>query len=305
MLDFRMDTFLAVCRHMNYTKAAQELNLTQPGVSQHIRWLEEQYGVRLFHYANKRLSLTQEGEQLRNMALSMKHDTQSLQRSFREPGPLAHRLVMGVTPTVGMYLIPSPLARYHRLYPDAPITLRVSNTQNLCRALDQGELDFAIVEGFFCKSDYDSLLYRREPYLAVCGAGYPFARRPRVLSDLLGETLIVREPGSGNREIIARALSRENLAVEDFRTVLEVSDMNVLKQMLLLGCGVGFLYQVAARPQMERGELQAIPLEDFQESHDITFLWRKGSVFAPRYRQLYELLSPDKGETVSSKTENH
>lgn len=298
MLDFRMDTFLAVCRHMNYTRAAQELNLTQPGVSQHIHWLEEQYGVRLFHYANKRLSLTQEGEQLRNMALSMKHDTQSLQRSFREPGPLAHRLVMGVTPTVGMYLIPTPLARYHRLYPDAPITLRVSNTQNLCRALDQGELDFAIVEGFFCKSDYDSLLYRREPYLAVCGAGYTFARRPRVLSDLLGETLIVREPGSGNREIIARALSRENLAVEDFRTVLEVSDMNVLKQMLLLGCGVGFLYQVAAWPQMKRGELQAIPLEDFQESHDITFLWRKGSVFAPRYRQLYELLSPAEGETV-------
>lgn len=305
MLDFRMDTFLAVCRHMNYTKAAQELNLTQPGVSQHIRWLEEQYGVRLFHYANKRLSLTEEGEQLRNMALSMKHDTQSLQRSFREPGPLAHRLVMGVTPTVGMYLIPGPLARYHRLYPDAPITLRVSNTQNLCRALDQGELDFAIVEGFFCKSDYDSLLYRREPYLAVCGAGYTFARRPRVLSDLLGETLIVREPGSGNREIIARALSRENLSVEDFRTVLEVSDMNVLKQMLLLGCGVGFLYQVAARPQMERGELQAIPLEDFQESHDITFLWRKGSVFAPRYRQLYELLSPDEGEMVGPNTENH
>ena len=59
MLDFRMDTFLAVCRHMNYTKAAQELNLTQPGVSQHIHWLEEQYGVKLFQYANKRLSLTQ------------------------------------------------------------------------------------------------------------------------------------------------------------------------------------------------------------------------------------------------------
>ena len=304
MLDFRMDTFLAVCRHMNYTKAAQELNLTQPGVSQHIHWLEEQYGVKLFQYANKRLSLTQEGEHLRNVALTMKHDTQSLRRSFQEPGPLAHRLVMGVMPTVGMYLLPKPLARYHSLYPQSPITLRVSNTQTLCSALDQGELDFAIVEGFFCKSDYDSLLYRREPYLAVCGAGYSFPHRPRVLSDLLGETLLVREPGSGNREIIARALSRENLAVDDFRSVIQVSDMNVLKELLLLGCGVGFLYQAAARPQLEQGTLQAIPLEDFHESHDITFLWRKGSVFAPRYRQLYELLTAGEEEIVPPEPKN-
>ena len=87
-----------------------------------------------------------------------------------------------------------------------------------------------------------------------------------------------------------------NLSVEDFRGLMEVSDMNVLKQMLLLGCGVGFLYQAAARPQMERGELRAIPLENFHESHDITFLWRKGSVFSQQYRQLYDLLSPVEGE---------
>lgn len=296
MLDFRMDTFLVVCQYMNYTKAAQELNLTQPGVSQHIRWLEEQYGVRLFTYANKRLSLTKEGEMLRGMTLTMKRDTLSMQRRFHEPGPLAHRLVMGVTPTVGMHLLPKPLARYHSMYPQSPISVQVSNTQSLCAALDQGELDFAIVEGYFCKSDYDSVLYRHEPYLAVCAADYPFAREPRVLSDLLGETLVVREQGSGNREIICRALSRENLSVEDFGSLIEVSDMNVLKQLLVLGCGVGFLYQAAARPQLERGELRAIALEDFHESHDITFLWRKGSVFSQQYRQLYDLLSPLEGE---------
>ena len=69
MLDFRMDTFLAVCQYMNYTRAAEALNITQPAVSQHIRWLEEQYEAPLFTYANKRLSLTREGELLRSMAL--------------------------------------------------------------------------------------------------------------------------------------------------------------------------------------------------------------------------------------------
>ena len=293
MLDFRMDTFLAVCQYMNYTRAAQELNITQPAVSQHIRWLEEQYEAPLFTYANKRLSLTREGELLRGVALTMKHDEQMLRRRLHDPGALAHRLTFGVTPTVGASLIPEPLARYHGRYPDAPISLKISNTETLCADLDRGELDFAIVEGYFCKSDYDSLLYRREPYLAVCGAEYRFEREPRVLSDLLGETLVVREPGSGNREIIRRALSRENRTVEDFRSVIQVSDMNVLKQLLLLGCGVGFLYQAAAQPQLKQGLLRAIPLEDFQESHDITFLWRKGSVFAQRYQQLFTLLAPE------------
>lgn len=293
MLDFRMDTFLAVCQYMNYTRAAEALNITQPAVSQHIRWLEEQYEAPLFTYANKRLSLTREGELLRGMALTVKHDEQMLRRRIHDPGPEVHRLVFGVTPTVGMSLIPEPLARYHERYPDAPISLKISNTETLCADLDRGELDFAIVEGYFCKSDYDSLLYRREPYLAVCGAEYRFEREPKVLSDLLGETLVVREPGSGNREIIRRALSRENRTVEDFRSVIQVSDMNVLKQLLLLGCGVGFLYQAAAQPQLKQGLLRAIPLEDFQESHDITFLWRKGSVLAQRYQQLFTLLAPE------------
>ena len=71
MLDFRMDTFLAVCQYMNYTRAAEALNITQPAVSQHIRWLEEQYEAPLFTYANKRLSLTREGELLRSMALTL------------------------------------------------------------------------------------------------------------------------------------------------------------------------------------------------------------------------------------------
>lgn len=304
MLDFRMDTFLAVCQFMNYTRAAEALNLTQPAVSQHIRWLEAQYGVPLFTYANKRLTLTPQGEQLRSAATTMKHDVLSLQRRLHEPGPGVHRLRLGATPTAGTYLLPQALARYHETYPLAPISLRISNTQTLCAALDAGELDAALVEGFFCKSDYDSLLFRREPYLAVCSAQYPFARPPRVLADLLSEPLVIREKGSGNREIVRRALSRQNLAVEDFPCLIEVNDMHVLKQMLLRSCGVGFLYQAAAQDQLDQGLLREIPLEDFHESHDITFLWRRGSVFSPHYHQLFHFLLPSYQPPESPKGES-
>lgn len=290
MLDFRIDTFLEVCRLMNYTRAAEQLNLTQPAVSQHIRWLEEQCGVKLFHYENKQLSLTAAGQMLRSAAITMKQDQMFLYRRMQEADSEDADLCFGVTPTVGMYLIPKPLAAYRRRHPSAKVSMQVENSELLCRWLDSGEIDFAILEGYFHKEDYDSMLYRTERYLAVCAQDYPFQNTPHQLADLLGETLLVREEGSGNREIIRRSLSRKNLDLRDFHSLFEVGDMNVLKQMLVQGCGIGFLYEAAVREDLQQGRLRAIELEDFAEDHDITFLWRKGSIFAPRYRCIYEEL---------------
>jgi len=287
MLDFRVDTFLEVCRLMNYTRAAEQLNLTQPAVSQHIRWLEEQCGVKLFHYENKQLNLTAAGQMLRSAAITMKQDQMFLYRRMQEADSEDADLCFGVTPTVGMYLIPKPLAAYRRRHPSAKVSMQVENSELLCRWLDSGEIDFAILEGYFHKEDYDSMLYRTERYLAVCAQDYPFQNTPHQLADLLGETLLVREEGSGNREIIRRSLSRKNLALQDFHSLFEVGDMNVLKQMLVQGCGIGFLYEAAVQEDLQQGRLRIIELEDFAEDHDITFLWRKGSIFAPRYRRIY------------------
>ena len=294
MLDFRIDTFLEVCRLMNYTRAAEQLNLTQPAVSQHIRWLEEQCGVKLFHYENKQLNLTAAGQMLRSAAITMKQDQMFLYRRMQEADSEDADLCFGVTPTVGMYLIPKPLAAYRRRHPSAKVSMQVENSELLCRWLDSGEIDFAILEGYFHKEDYDSMLYRTERYLAVCAQDYPFQNTPHQLADLLGETLLVREEGSGNREIIRRSLSRKNLALQDFHSLFEVGDMTVLKQMLVQGCGIGFLYEAAVQEDLQQGRLRIIELEDFAEDHDITFLWRKGSIFAPRYRRIYGELCQNK-----------
>ena len=83
MLDFRVETFLAVCRHMNFTRAARELSITQPAVSHHIRYLEQAYGAALFRHNGKRLQLTEAGEILRRTLLTMKHDEQHLQKRMQ------------------------------------------------------------------------------------------------------------------------------------------------------------------------------------------------------------------------------
>ncbi len=292
MLDFRLESFLAVCRHMNYTRAAEELNLTQPAVSQHIRWLEERYGTTLFRYTNRRLSLTKAGELLRSAAITIQHDDRHLMEQMQQVALSPHDLKFGVTPTIGMYLVPKPLSQYHAMFPDANITMQVDNTQALCQALDVGKLDFAIVEGYVHKSDYDSMLYQSQPYFAVCAAHYPFAKEPTKIAHLLGETLLVREQGSGNREIVRRSLSRSNIALTDFRSLMEISDMNVLKEMLKLGCGVAFLYEAAVQEDIKAGKIRKLHLEDVQEQYEMTFIWRRGSLFAQQYQQLYALLKP-------------
>ncbi len=293
MLDFRIDTFLAVCEHMNYTKAAEALNLTQPAVSQHIRWLEQQYGVCLFHYEGKRLTLTPQGQIFKTAAVTAKHDQMYLQRCLTQSTEQLADLTFGVTPTVGMYLIPAPLAAYHKAFPHAKISIKMDNTAALCSALDNGSIDFAIVEGYFHKKDYDSLLYKREPYFAVCSAHYTFQSTPRSLSDLQSETLLVREAGSGNRAILQRTLSRQNLTLEDFDGLMELGDMNFLKTMLLQGCGVAFLYEAAVKEELNQGLVRKIPLVDFHETHDISFIWRKNSIFSERYHKLHQLLAAE------------
>lgn len=140
MLDFRLDTFLEVCRWMNFTKAAQALHITQPAVSQHIRYLEQLYGVRLFDYQGKRPVLTEAGQTLLSAATTMKHDTLVLQERMQTLGKGHRSLLFGVTLTIGDFVAPVPLAHYLRQNPEADVRLSVANTHELLRALTREKL---------------------------------------------------------------------------------------------------------------------------------------------------------------------
>ena len=122
MLDFRMETFLAVCQCMNFTRASEQLNITQPAVSQHIRFLEKHYNTKLFRYEGKKLRLTGAGEILRNASLTMMHDEISMQSEMQKSEE-ADEIRFGATRTVGDTLMGGILEKYLREYPDAAITL--------------------------------------------------------------------------------------------------------------------------------------------------------------------------------------
>ena len=196
MLDFRIETFLAVCQTMNFTRAAELLHITQPAVSQHIHALEAQYGVRLFVYQGKQLHLTESGRLLYQTAVTMRHDALRLRDALRQADGRRH-LRFGATLTVGEYIMPGPLRRLLEQDPGLQLRMLTANTRDLLRLIDQGELDFAIVEGNFDRQLYEGLAYCTQRFLPVCAPGYPFPHPVRTMEDLLDVHLLAREPGSG------------------------------------------------------------------------------------------------------------
>ena len=306
MLDFRVETFLAVCQTMNFTRAAEQLHITQPAVSQHIHALEEQYGAKLFRSQGKQLQLTESGRLFFRTAAAMHHDDLRLREALHQENT-RRRLRFGATLTIGEYIMPGPLHRLLEREPDIQLYMLTANTQELLKLLDQGELDFAIVEGYFDKQAYDSLVYCIQRYIPVCSAEHPFSHPVRRLEDLLEERLLVREPGSGTRNVLERALEVRNLSVRNFRRVTELGSLNLIKSLACAGAGISFFYQPVVQQELEAGKLREIPLEDCSIYHDFTFLWRQGSLFAADYREIYSLLRqglPFPPEAVDSGGEN-
>lgn len=290
MLDFRMDTFLAVCRCMNFTKAAEELNITQPAVSHHIHYLEEHYQVKLFEYSGKKIGLTEAGRLLLSAATTMQHDELHLKQALKMSDGGGRRLVFGATMTVGEYVLPEALMRLMDAQPDISVKMVVADTQDLLRSLDEGEIEFAVVEGFFQKKEYDFLVYDRGKFVIVASPEYQFHSEGKVIEDLTQERFFIREPGSGTRYVFERYLEGKNLLIHDFEDLMEISNIGAIKSLVADGRGITFLYEAAVKKELEDGRLRRVALEDFELSHDFTFIWRKDSIYSEYYRELYRLL---------------
>lgn len=291
MLDFRMDTFIQVCKDMNYTKAANKLNITQPAVSQHIKYIEDYYGVKLFAMEGKKLYLTAAGKKLYKKLVTMQNDDKLLRTQLLEEVEGKRNLSFGVTLTAGEYAVGKALAIYLKENPDVNVEMVVENTHTLMDRIREGSIDFAIVEGHFNKGEFDYSTYSRERYIAVASPYYVFKKRPGRVEDLLGERILLREKGSGTREIFEKTLESRNYSIEDIENKIEVSSINVIKHLAMEGIGITFLYEVAVKEELKEGRLIKINLKDFNLIHDFDMIWNRGSIFTEYYSNMLNYLS--------------
>ncbi|CAK7027444.1 MAG: HTH-type transcriptional regulator CysL [Paraeggerthella hongkongensis] len=292
MQDFRVATFLTVCRTMNYTRAAEELNVTQPAVSQHIAYLEKAYGASLFDYRNKKLALTAAGRMLRDALSTMAHDEALLRDRVAEAVAGSRvDLVVGMTLTAGEYLVAAPLADFLVEHPRYRVTVRSGGTAELLELLGMGKIDCAFVEGFFDKSAYAWNVYRSERFVCVCAPDHHFSQDPGRVEDLFGEHVLVRERGSGTRAVLEHALAARNLSVDGFSQVSVVESLDIIKVFVQRDMGIAFLYEAAVERELREGTLRAVELEGFSVEHDIAFIRLRNSIFEQEFQYLFDCLA--------------
>lgn len=281
MLDPRWNTFLVLCETMNYTRAAEQLCLTQPAVTHHIHYLEDHYGCRLFSYEGKILRLTEAGMRLREFTRSMAYNSKKVKATMAAPAPISLRV--GASKTIGEYVIAPRVERFLRSQPEASFSLLVDNTQVLLRALEAGQLDFALVEGFFDRSRYDAQLCRQEAFFGVCAPQHRLAGRAVPLDEITGERLILREPGSGTRAIFEEALHRQNYTLDSFPSVVTISDFSTIKSLVADGLGLSFLYAPVVEQELEAGTLARFDLAEVPMSGAFYFVCLKDNLFAKNW----------------------
>lgn len=287
MLDFRLETFLTLCKTRNYTKTAGELHITQPAVSQHIRYLENYYGCKLFHYSGKTLTLTSHGEKLKSFVMTMKANSGRIKELMGEDDN-SYPITFGATLTIGEYVMEGIMKSLLKDYPEIRITMEVDNTKELLEKLKDGQVDFVLLEGQFDKEKYSSMLFSMEEFVAVCSSKSSLVLREREIKELFNERLILRENGSGSRDIFEQVLYERNLTIDNFKSIAEIANIKIIKELVKENLGITFIYKQAVKEELKNGKLKEIKIKDFKVEREFNFVFLKESIHYEEYRKWFK-----------------
>lgn len=282
MLDFRIATFLQLCETRSYTKTAKLLDITQPSVTQHIKYLQKKYNCKLFSYEGKTLHLTPEGEYFRRQAEAMTKMSAKVISDLHRMSEQRNELHFGCPRELGernaAAIVTGLLAkeRPHR------IVLETGNTEELLKKLENGQLDVVLC-------DKQCALPQMASAPAVkahfgCYASPDYAASSPTLKRALARTLLLREEGAADRAVLGQLLHKRALTFSDFDSVVTSNSAAALQDMAAAGIGVVFGYASA----MEREDLAPLNLADLTEERPLVFLFRKDGLDTEGYKAFFE-----------------
>lgn len=228
---------------------------------------------------------------MKKRLLTMQNDEKALVAELQSTSAGIASLSIGVTMTIGEYAIINPLAEYLKNHPETNMHLHYGNTEQFLDLLARGEINVALVEGNYSKEKYEHRKYSTEDYIAVCAASHKFQGKwPKNISDLTNERLLIREEGSGTRNILAESLRIRGIEISDFKHYTEVENMHTIIGLLKKDCGISFVYKIAVAEELDQGTIKEICLDDFKMKHDFDFIWEKGSIYSEKYTTIYDEL---------------
>lgn len=257
----QLRVFEAVARHLNYTRAAQELFLTQPAVSMQVKQLEDQLGVALFEQLGKRIHLTEAGQEVLGYARTVTQQLDELEAVLnRMKGLSGGKLRISVATTAN-YFIPTLLGTFSRRYPDVTVSLDVTNRETLLRQLAENAVDLVIMGQPPAELDVEAQAFMENPLVVVAPPDHPLARQKGIpLKRLQEEVFLVREPGSGTRSAMERFFAERGMRL---KTGMEVGSNEAIKQSVQAGLGLGLLSRATIEQELALKRLVVLGIEDF------------------------------------------
>jgi DNA-binding transcriptional LysR family regulator len=282
MLDHRIETLLILSETLSYTKTAELLHITQPAVSQHIRYMEKLYGCTFFMRNGRKLTITPAGSRLIRAAQIMQANSRRVFAEMMSDDPVRPLLRLGATKTIGNYVIARPLADFIKQHPEYDLELVVDNTSALLGKLDQGDLDLLFLEGNFDKQRYHHDIYQVEDFIGVCCPDNPLKICDSVkFADLMQQRLIIREPGSGTREIFEQLLQQHSYSLAAFNNTIVISQFEVIKELVQADVGVSFMYRAVVAEELREGKLSEFMFEGGPYTHEFNIVRLAESVVSP------------------------
>lgn len=278
MLDYRHQVFRAVAENLNFTRAATELHISQPAVTQHVKALEDHYGVPLFRRGAGGVALTPAGRTLLSAVENAAHLQRQTEREVRSGGNvLAGPLRLGASTTIAQYFLPALLGRFQREHPEVELTLRIGNTREVADAVRVDRVDLGLVEGPSGRRDLHASAFLEDEIVCIASPQHPFAERTRIkATDLTQAGWVMREPGSGTRDVVERSMKRSGISPAQLRLVLETESSETIKGFVASGAALAFISRLAVAAELAARILVVVPVVALKITRSFYFLRPRG-----------------------------
>jgi DNA-binding transcriptional LysR family regulator len=275
--NFRIHVFRSVARHLSFSRAAEELLLTQPAVTQQIKALEDELGVPLFDRGGGRITLTTGGSALLPFAEQMHTlSDEAIAAVARANGHHAGSLTLGASQTIGQYVLPNLIAGFLKTQPRLSITARSGNSDQMLEALLSHQIHLALIEGPEQRKDLHVEPFMEDHMVLVVPAGHEWADSEVDLDALRNQPLLVREFGSGSRRVVEQALAAAGLKPKSLRISMELDSTEGLLSGVEAGLGVAFVSRWAVRNQLALGTLKLARVRGLKLSRRFSMAWPAG-----------------------------
>ncbi|AIQ63430.1 HTH-type transcriptional regulator CysL [compost metagenome] len=254
MITDAIRVFVTVAEERHFSRAAERLNLSQPGVSLHVRNLENEFGARLFNRNSKQVSLTEAGEILYSRAKVMLglYD-EAAQAIALLQNEVTGTLRIGASFTVGEYVLPGRLAAFVRRYPLVEVEVRIGNTEETVHEVRTGALDLGLIEGETHAPDLSVYPFMKDEMVLVAAQGHPLAKERSISREQLQKQVwVIRESGSGTRAFSDSFISKHAL---DVKKSYIFNSSQGIKEGVASGLGISILSKWIVRRELESGEI--------------------------------------------------